>query len=163
MVHAARARGLLRQAVINHEELLVEISKAVSRIADVLPRTELHSVLYPTQRMQDAVSQLYAKIIEFIMMAVKWYKKGKLAHSFTAITKPFNLGFKPIIEDITERSRRIDELASAASKAELRDLHISIHGLNKTIVQLTEMVACESATPRLSPSSSLTHKELTDD
>ncbi|OBR14149.1 Nacht domain protein [Colletotrichum higginsianum IMI 349063] len=126
-------------AVINHEELLVEISKTVSRIADVLPRTELHSVLYPTQRMQDAVSQLYAKIIEFIMMAVKWYKKGKLAHSLTAITKPFNLGFKPIIEDITERSRRIDELASAASKAELRDLHISIHGLNKTIVQLTEM------------------------
>ncbi|KAK6209491.1 hypothetical protein QIS74_11075 [Colletotrichum tabaci] len=146
-------------AVINHEELLVEISKAVSRIADVLPRTELHSVLYPTQRMQDAVSQLYAKIIEFIMMAVKWYKKGKLAHSFTAITKPFNLGFKPIIEDITERSRRIDELASAASKAELRDLHISIHGLNKTIVQLTEMVAFQQQQQALYSQSLLGLKE----
>ncbi|WQF76109.1 hypothetical protein CDEST_01123 [Colletotrichum destructivum] len=154
-----RARGLLQQAVINHEELLVEISKAVSRIADVLPRTELHSVLYPTQRMQDAVSQLYAKIIEFIMMAVKWYKKGKLAHSFTAITKPFSLGFKPIIEDITERSRRIDELASAASKAELRDLHISIHGLNKTIVQLTEMVSFQQQQQALYSQSLLGLKE----
>ncbi|KAF6811845.1 hypothetical protein CMUS01_13184 [Colletotrichum musicola] len=126
-------------AVLNHEELLTEIPKAISRIADVLPRTELHSVLYPTQRMQDAVSQLYAKIIEFFLMAIKWYKRGRLSHSIRSIVEPFSLGFKPIIDEITERSRRVDELANAASKAELRDLHVSIRGLNDTVLQLTEM------------------------
>ncbi|KAG7118898.1 hypothetical protein HYQ45_015409 [Verticillium longisporum] len=111
-------------AVLNHEELLTEISKAVSKIADVLPRTELHSVLYPTQRMQDSVAMVYAKILEFFVMAVR-------------------LSFKPVIEEITERSRRVDELASAASKAEIRALHIRIHRLDKTLVQVTEMMAVQ--------------------
>ncbi|KAF3353431.1 hypothetical protein VD0004_g4977 [Verticillium dahliae] len=130
-------------AVLNHEELLTEISKAVSKIADVLPRTELHSVLYPTQRMQDSVAMVYAKILEFFVMAVRWYKKGKVMHSLSSITKPFSLSFKPVIEEITERSRRVDELASAASKAEIRDLHIRIHRLDKTLVQVTEMMAVQ--------------------
>ncbi|KAK1727012.1 uncharacterized protein BDZ83DRAFT_613944 [Colletotrichum acutatum] len=146
-------------AVLNHEELLVEISKAVSRIALVLPRTELHSVLYPTPRMQDAVSQLYAKIIEFALMAIKWYKKGKLSHSFTAIIKPFSLGFKPIVEEIAERSKHVDELASAAVKAEIRDLHVNIHRQNKTILQLTEMVSFMQQQQSLQTQSLLALKE----
>ncbi|KAK1516998.1 uncharacterized protein CCOS01_12547 [Colletotrichum costaricense] len=146
-------------AVLNHEELLVEISKAVSRIALVLPRTELHSVLYPTPRMQDAVSQLYAKIIEFALTAIKWYKKGKLSHSFTAIIKPFSLGFKPIVEEIAERSKHVDELASAAVKAEIRDLHVNIHRQNKTILQLTEMVSFMQQQQSLQTQSLLALKE----
>ncbi|KAK1701990.1 hypothetical protein BDP67DRAFT_585715 [Colletotrichum lupini] len=146
-------------AVLNHEELLVEISKAVSRIALVLPRTELHSVLYPTPRMQEAVSQLYAKIIEFALMAIKWYKKGKLSHSFTAIIKPFSLGFKPIVEEIAERSKHVDELASAAVKAEIRDLHVNIHRQNKTILQLTEMVSFMQQQQSLQTQSLLALKE----
>ncbi|KXH49269.1 hypothetical protein CNYM01_06985 [Colletotrichum nymphaeae SA-01] len=135
-------------AVLNHEELLVEVSKAVSRIALVLPRIALHSVLYPTPRMQDAVSQLYAKIIEFALMAIKWYKKGKLSHSFTAIIKPFSLGFKPIVEEIAERSKHVDELANAAVKAEIRDLHaemrdlrIDYHRQSKTMIRLAETIS----------------------
>ncbi|KAK1623848.1 hypothetical protein BDP81DRAFT_465152 [Colletotrichum phormii] len=117
----------LKNSVLNHEELLVEISKAVSRIALVLPRTELHSVLYPTPRIQDAVSQLYAKIIEFAVMAIKC------------------LGFNPIVEEIAERSKDVDELASAAVKAEIRDLHVNVHRQNETRLQLTEMVSCNNS------------------
>ncbi|KXH49518.1 hypothetical protein CSIM01_03806 [Colletotrichum simmondsii] len=123
-------------AVLNHEELLVEISRAVSQIASVLPRTELHSVLYPTTRMQQAVSQLYAKIIEFALMAIKWYRKGKLSHTFTAIIKPFSLWFKPIVVEIAERSRHVDELANAAAKAEIRDQHAEIRDLHAEIRDL---------------------------
>ena len=119
----------------------MEVSKGIAKIADVLPRTELHSILYPTPRMQEAVSLVYAKIIQFVIKSIEWYKKGKLMHSISAIIKPFSLSFKPIIEEMAELSRRVDELANAASKAEIRDLHITIHGLNQTIVQLTEMVA----------------------
>ncbi|KXH59839.1 hypothetical protein CSAL01_08476 [Colletotrichum salicis] len=33
------------------------------------------------------------------------------------------MGFKPIVEEIAERSKHVDELAAAAVKAEIRDLH----------------------------------------
>ncbi|KAI8630483.1 hypothetical protein F5Y19DRAFT_427756 [Xylariaceae sp. FL1651] len=128
-------------AVLNHEELLAEFSKAVAKIADVLPRTELHYSLYPTNRMQEAVSLVYAKIIEFSVVAIKWYKKGKLSHSISAITKPFSLKYKPILEEIQERSRRVDELANAASKAEIRDLHTDVRELSNRLIQVTEMMA----------------------
>ncbi|KAI0385719.1 hypothetical protein F5Y04DRAFT_276243 [Hypomontagnella monticulosa] len=127
-------------AVLNHEELLVEISKTITRIADVLPRIELHSALYPIQRMQEAVSLVYAKIIEFFIEAIKWYKRGKLAQFITSITKPFSLGFKPIIEEVNKRSRLVEELANAASKAEIRDLHVTINGLERTVDQLKGMI-----------------------
>lgn len=134
-------------SVLAHEELLVEISKAVSNLADVLPRTELHSILYPITRMRQAVALLYAKIIHFIVEAIKWCNKGKLRHAWTSIAHPFELKFKAITEEINLRSRRVDELASAASKAEIRDLHLKIHGMSSTLntmgLQLTEMAACE--------------------
>lgn len=80
-------------SVLAHEELLAEISKAVANLGHVLPRTELHSILYPTTRMREAVALLYAKIIEFVVKAIKWCKKGKLKHALIAITHPFELKF----------------------------------------------------------------------
>jgi alkylated DNA repair dioxygenase AlkB len=115
--------------VLNHEELITEISKTVANIADVLPRADLASNLYPTQRMKVAVAQLYAKILYFVKDAIKWYKKGKLSHSVSAIWKPYDLGFKSIVEDISKASRRVDEEASAACKAEIRVLHLKLHQL----------------------------------
>jgi hypothetical protein len=103
---------------------LTEISKTIAKIADVLPRADLCSNLYPTQRMKSAVAQLYAKIIHFVQDAVKWYKKSKLAHSVSAVFRPYDLGFKTIVEEISIASRRVDQEASAASKAEIRELHI---------------------------------------
>jgi hypothetical protein len=93
--------------------------------------------------MQEAVSLVYAKILEFCILAIKWYKKNKIMHSIASVVKPFSLSFKPILDEITERSRRVDELASAASKAEIRSLHISIHGMNQRLHQLTEMIVGE--------------------
>jgi hypothetical protein len=74
--------------------------------------------------MKSAVAQLYAKIILFVQDAVKWYKKSKLAHSVSAVFRPYDLGFKTIVEEISIASRRVDQEASAASKAEIRELHI---------------------------------------
>ncbi|KAH8747459.1 hypothetical protein F5883DRAFT_509694 [Diaporthe sp. PMI_573] len=128
-------------SVLNHEELLSEISKAISNLADVLPRTELHSILYPTARMQEAISLLYAKIMQFVVKAIKWCKKGKARHAIYAIAHPFELKFKIIIDEITRRSRGVDELANAATKAEIRDLHFTVHQMHKSITHLTEMVA----------------------
>lgn len=131
--------------MLNHEELLAEISKAVARIADLLPRTELLSELYPTERMRGAVSLVYAKIIEFALMAIRWFKKGKFKHSMAAIMHPYKLSFGPVVEEIAELSRHVDQLASAASKAEIRDQHTKIHNLERRMSQLMEMMYGESA------------------
>jgi len=122
--------------VLNHEELLAEISKAISRIADVLPRAELHLGLYPTERMKETIALLYAKIIKFVQCAISYYKKGRLSKSITAIVKPFALSFKEIVEEIAECSKRADELANSASKAELRDMRIETHNLRAEVRDL---------------------------
>ncbi|KAK7917990.1 Nacht domain protein [Apiospora marii] len=132
-------------AVLNHEELLTEISKAISRIGDMLPRTELHSELYPTERMREAVALLYAQIIEFALMAIRWFKKGKIMHSVAAIVHPFKLSFGPVIDEISELSRRVDELANAASKAEIRDQHAKIHSLERRMSQLMELMIAQQS------------------
>ena len=128
--------SIVEQAVLNHEELLVEISKAISRIADVLPRAELHLILYPTKRMKETVALLYSKIIKFVQSAISYYKRSRLSKSITAILKPFALSFKEILEEIAECSRRAEELASSASKAELRDLRIEAQNLRSEVREL---------------------------
>ena len=122
--------------MLNHEELLTEISKAISRIADVLPRAELHLGLYPTERMKETIALLYAKIIKFVQSAISYYKKSRLSKSITAIVKPFPLSFKEIVDEIAECSKRADELANSASKAELRDLRIEARNLRAEVRDL---------------------------
>jgi hypothetical protein len=122
--------------VLNHEELLAEISKAISRIADVLPRAELHLGLYPTERMKETIALLYAKIIKFVQSAIGYYKKNRLSKSITAIVKPFALSFKEIVDEIAECSKRADELANSASKAELRDLRLETRNLRAEVLDL---------------------------
>ena len=90
--------------------------------------------------MQEAVALVYAKILQFVIKAIEWYKKGKVMHSISAIIRPFSLSFKPILEEMIELSRRVDELASAASKAEIRDLHLINLKQTQRINHLTEMV-----------------------
>lgn len=109
----------------------MQISKTVARIADVLPRAELASNLYQTDRMNHAVGQLYAKIMSFVQNAVKWYKMGKIKHSWTAIAKPYALSFKDIVEEVGEASRNVDKEASAASRAEIRGLHLQVLHLSE--------------------------------
>jgi hypothetical protein len=92
----------------------------------VLLRANLSANLYPTPRIKATVAQLYAKILHFIRDIVRWYKKSKLAHSISTVFKPYNLGFKAIVEEISKASRRVDQEASAASKAKIRELHIKL-------------------------------------
>ncbi|KAH8655433.1 hypothetical protein BX600DRAFT_469626 [Xylariales sp. PMI_506] len=116
-------------AMLNYEELLQEFSRATIAIANVLPRTRLLYELYPTSQMIQAVGAVYAKIIQFVIETVKWYKKNRLQHAVAAVMSPYKLSFKSIVDEIAERSRAVDELANAAMKAELRDVHQKVEYL----------------------------------
>ncbi|KAF8533523.1 hypothetical protein BDD12DRAFT_898725 [Trichophaea hybrida] len=123
------AMKFLFVVVVNHEELIAKISKALSLAADVLPRTDLSLLMYPTDRIKQAVSRLYAYIIQLMQRAVGWYKQGRVRHALSAIANPFSLTYQDIVDNICEASRNVDNLASAAARAEQRDMHIQIQQL----------------------------------
>ncbi|CAO2651418.1 Nn.00g039880.m01.CDS01 [Neocucurbitaria sp. VM-36] len=110
--------------VINHETLVVQLAQALSTIGDVLPRTDLYAELYKTQSMQDAISQLYARIILFFQEALKWYNRGPAGRAFASIFKPFELHYEETVKSIQACTQKIEDIASAASRAELRDINL---------------------------------------
>jgi hypothetical protein len=79
--------------------------------------------------MNRAIAQLYAKIMLFVQDAVRWYKMGKIRHSLSAISNPYAISFKTIVEEIAEASRMMDKEANAASKAEIRGLSLMVRKL----------------------------------
>ncbi len=83
-------------------------------------------MLYPTELMGNAVAHLYARIIKFMIQAMRWYKQSKSIQTFSAIAKPWTLDFKDNVDDIAAQSRYIDELSGTASKVELRDTHLDL-------------------------------------
>ncbi|XTI82906.1 hypothetical protein V2W45_1464303 [Cenococcum geophilum] len=106
--------------VMNHEELIKELAKALCRIADALPQAELQVFLYPTNNIRQLVVTLYTQIVKFVQRAATWYSGGKAKHFVTAFTRPYNLRFKDLVEEITETSGKIDRLALSMAMAELR-------------------------------------------
>jgi hypothetical protein len=80
--------------------------------------------------MATAVSSLYAAIVQFFMRALKTYKRGRFSRAMSSVISPWDIASKDIVEEIEECSRRVDGLAGAASRAEIRDLHILIQDLS---------------------------------
>ncbi|MCJ1423674.1 hypothetical protein MMC29_001558 [Sticta canariensis] len=141
-------------AVLNHEESIVQLSKALSQIADILPRAELSLILYPTHAMMENAARLYAHILRFSRRAIVWYRHGKLKHCWDAIARPWAVGFKDELEEIEQRSRQMDSLASAASKAELHDTHLELTEARKKLLRVSQgnaqiMALCRQYFPQL--------------
>jgi hypothetical protein len=109
--------------------MLSSLTKALVKIANALPRLELVAVLYPTRRMKEAVAELYASIMRFFIRARDWYMEGKVLHAIHSITRPVELRYKDIIEDIEQCSTDVDQLAWACSHAEQRDMHSEVKSL----------------------------------
>lgn len=73
--------------------------------------------------MMEVMARLYAKIMGFLVKAVRWYKEGSIKHAIGAVLKPWALTYKDIKEEIWELSRQVDDLAGMAVKAEIRSVH----------------------------------------
>jgi ppGpp synthetase/RelA/SpoT-type nucleotidyltranferase len=71
-----------------------------------------------------------------------------LSHAWTAIARPWELSLKEHVDNIEEVSRRIDQLASSASKAELRATHLEVHQVRAELkdVKLQVDKACPNDT-----------------
>ncbi|KAL6919001.1 hypothetical protein FSST1_003027 [Fusarium sambucinum] len=113
----------------NHEATICLISKALSQIADSLPRVELVTVLYPTDRIRQAVSNLYANLVRFFIRAHEWCQEGTFRHLLHSITRPPELRYQDLLEDITANSREIDQLAAASARVEIRDISLKLSSI----------------------------------
>ncbi|KAH7311323.1 hypothetical protein B0I35DRAFT_437900 [Stachybotrys elegans] len=125
------AMKFLFTGVVNYEQTVKTLAKSFSQIADHLPQVELASELYPTVRMQAAVERLYSYLVEFLVTAHSWCKESRLKRSLHAITSPPELQYKGILEQISEASRHISNLAVTGSQVELRVMHETLDLIKK--------------------------------
>jgi hypothetical protein len=132
-----------QQGIINHSRLISEFSQALAKISDALRQTKLTAELFQTDPVKDAISQLYAHIILFFQQAVRWYNRSSAGRAFSSIFKPYELEYEDTIEQIKLCAEAISDMASAASRAEVRDMHITIQLMRREMQRrdqkLTEM------------------------
>lgn len=76
--------------------------------------------------MKDAITELYAHIIQFFIRAHDWYKEGSFRHVLHSITRPVELRYKDLLDSISECSASIDKLCFSGSQAEQRDMHAKL-------------------------------------
>ncbi|CZR68291.1 uncharacterized protein PAC_18190 [Phialocephala subalpina] len=111
----------LLMAVINHEESITQISKLFSKIATALLRREMASLLFPIDQIKHNVSKVYACLLKFMLRAMKWYTEEKFRHYISAISRPSQLRFDDLLEEIENCSRLVDQLAAGAAQGEQRN------------------------------------------
>lgn len=154
--------------MINHEKTVKGLAKALSEIADALPRVQIRSGLFPTERMRDVVSKLCADILKFLTRAHKWYCEGSLKRTIHSFTQPFDLRYADILEDIKHGSFVVKDLASCGQSVELRHVNNKIDQLGEALMgmnskletAITNFIAVEvSNTQRFNEISTTTSRE----
>jgi hypothetical protein len=126
--------------VQNHEHMIAELSKALCKIAMLLPRVEMQLDLYQQDDMKVYAEVLYAEIIQFNYRALKWYEDGKLKHMLGAFINPFKLRFKDICDKIDECSRNIEKLAAVYAQKELRKMNLLTESSSMTQRAIVELL-----------------------
>ena len=76
--------------------------------------------------MKAAVTDLYAVILRFLIRARDWYEEGKLKHFVHSITRPVELRYQDLLDQITDSTRVIEDLARVGHQAESRDMHTNM-------------------------------------
>jgi hypothetical protein len=122
------------QAFENHENLLASLCKELSQIGDALPRIKLASVLFPTRRMELAITELYSYIIQYMIRSKRFYEESKIYHALHSITRPVELRFADLLGKIERCSQNVSDLAVAGAQAEQRDIHLELRELRELIV-----------------------------
>lgn len=126
---------------MQHEEIVTELAKALSKIADALPRATLATRLYRTPRMRLAAVRLWASVLDLFTRALHWMSKGKLSHAMGSVLKPWSLSFKDTLRDCETNALIVQLEAESAMQAELRDLHILQQATHQQLIQTQALLA----------------------
>lgn len=88
--------------------------------------------------MRDAVAELYAHIMLFLQKAMRWYNRSPAGRAISSFLKPYELEYQDTVEQIKLCAETVHDLASAASRAEIRDINITINLLRREMQQRQE-------------------------
>jgi hypothetical protein len=83
--------------------------------------------------MRQAVCEIYSSIISFLLRADHWHKQSKCLHVWEALSRPVELCYNDLLQDVDDCTRKIETLANAAAQAEQRDMHLEIQTLSETV------------------------------
>lgn len=74
---------------------------------------------------------------------MRWYNRSSIGRAFSTILKPYELEYEETVEQIRLCAEAINDIASAAGRAEVRDMHITIQLMRREMERrdqkLTEM------------------------
>ncbi len=100
--------------------------------------------------MNAAVEALYAHIIRFLIRAHDWYREGSFRHMVHSITRPAQLRYDDLLEEIETCSRNIEQLAVAGSQMEIRQMNTvlklmaeRVERSESTMIELKHMITSE--------------------
>ncbi|KAL2064535.1 hypothetical protein VTL71DRAFT_3672 [Oculimacula yallundae] len=146
VLHRPEYIGLLWSSIkvliltaVNHEKILYQFSKGLVGILDCFPRSNLCLALYPTATIQAAVGKLYTTFVGFLCKAFDWMRGAHFRHILSSITRPAELDFQSSIEDVAEISKAIDAEASSMARAEIKEMHFKISGIQAAMKDLPHL------------------------
>lgn len=113
--------------------MISELAKAVSRIADALPRVKLQLLAFGTDWMKDASQSLYGEVISFLTRSLEWYEANPRKHAWKAFKDPYRLRFQDLRDKIDEKARRMDEMANTLSQMKINDMHQALARMESTM------------------------------
>ncbi|KAI6298092.1 hypothetical protein MCOR06_001482 [Pyricularia oryzae] len=138
--------SLVLMSAQNHENTMSLIAKAMSQIADKLSHVELATVLYPSERMREAVGRLYADILRFLIRAHDWCSESSLRHALHSITRPAELRYKDLLERIDEGAREVERLTNAGAQKQISEMSRMLVQVMDKLETVVSMQALHSST-----------------
>ena len=119
--------------MVNHEELVAELSKALYKISTVLPTIQGQFELYQNDEMVGAAEMLYLHLTTFFARALQWYTEGKLKHILKAFVQPYPLRFKDLMEKIDSCAQTIQQQATSSAQFEQRKIHMVLKEIREML------------------------------
>jgi hypothetical protein len=79
--------------------------------------------------MKEEVGRLYALLLRFFIRAHEWCQEGGLRHLIHSLTQPVELRYKDLLDDITEASQAVSQLATAGAQVKIFEIDRKITDL----------------------------------
>lgn len=99
----------------SHYETLYKFTDMMIEIGTNLERIQLCRHVFPTSRMLQLVSQLYAAVVEFLQGFILYLKHGSVRRVLGNLTKPFDLEFGRLVARIRSLEQTIEKDAYAGA------------------------------------------------
>lgn len=99
----------------SHYETLYKFTDMMIQIGTNLARIELYRHVFPTSRMLQLVSQLYAAILEFLQGFIVYLKQKNYKRIIGNLTKPFDIQFGRLVARIQSLEQTIEKDAYAGA------------------------------------------------